>query len=78
MKKILIFVAIWLVLIISACGSSIPNTDLSCVEECGMMFSRENINCRTTHGMASKDGIECSKLALQKNHNCSAQCNGDL
>jgi hypothetical protein len=73
MKKIMLIVLCVVVAgLFSACGGS----EQGCVEQCALSYSKGSSLCGAQHGRLSREGNECTKLALKENDQCAAKCYG--
>lgn len=71
-KMMLITLSMVLAGLIAACGGS----ELGCVEQCGLSFSKSTSLCGAEHGTLTRAGSDCRKLAFQENDQCAARCYG--
>jgi len=59
---------------LTSCGSS----EMDCMEQCGMSFSKSNNKCRLNNAANEAATIECSKQALHETHVCQGKCYGNI
>lgn len=74
MKTTMIIALLVVAGIFISCGGS----EMNCLEQCGMSFSKSNNKCRLDNAADNAAGIECSNLALKETHLCQGKCHGNI
>jgi hypothetical protein len=74
MKRGMLLMAYMVVAVLfTSCGGS----EQDCTEQCALSFSKSHSQCNANHERFSSEGVECSKIALKENDQCSARCYGN-